>query len=177
MKHFLVVDLEATCSNDGSVPRDEMETIEIGAVMCCAKTHQPIAEFQSFIRPVRNPVLTEFCLDLTNISFAQVNSAPTFPIVFAEFVNWANEFSHFTFCSWGDYDRSQLRRDCRYHQVEYPFGNAHINLKAEFAVSNNSKKKGVQGALRSVGLKFIGSHHRGIDDARNIACLLPYIFP
>ena len=31
--YFLIVDLEATCSNDGSIPREEMEIIEIGAVM------------------------------------------------------------------------------------------------------------------------------------------------
>ena len=64
------------------------------------------------------------------------------------------------------------------HDVAYPFGDRHINLKAEFASANGRRKKlGVPAALRSVGLTFSGSHHRGIDDARNIACLLPYIFP
>ena len=29
--YYLVVDLEATCSDDGAVPRDQMEIIEIGA--------------------------------------------------------------------------------------------------------------------------------------------------
>jgi len=31
MKRFLVVDLEATCSDDGSILPEDMEIIEIGA--------------------------------------------------------------------------------------------------------------------------------------------------
>ena len=31
--HYLIVDLEATCSDQGEVPPREMETIEIGAVI------------------------------------------------------------------------------------------------------------------------------------------------
>jgi 3'-5' exoribonuclease 1 len=32
----------------------------------------------------------------------------------------------------------------------------------------------MDGALRRVGLDLVGTHHRGIDDARNIARVLPY---
>jgi inhibitor of KinA sporulation pathway (predicted exonuclease) len=30
------------------------------------------------------------------------------------------------------------------------------------------------GALRQLGIPLAGTHHRGIDDARNIAKILPY---
>jgi inhibitor of KinA sporulation pathway (predicted exonuclease) len=50
--YHLIVDLEATCSDDGRVPRHEMEIIEIGAVMQNAHTFEVESEFQSFIRPV-----------------------------------------------------------------------------------------------------------------------------
>jgi inhibitor of KinA sporulation pathway (predicted exonuclease) len=36
------------------------------------------------------------------------------------------------------------------------------------------KKLGMAKALRHVGLELQGTHHRGIDDARNIARLLPH---
>ncbi|MEM6498667.1 MAG: 3'-5' exonuclease, partial [Pseudomonadota bacterium] len=62
---LLVVDLEATCSSDNAIPPAKMETIEIGAVVVDAKQFQVITEYQSFIRPVRNPVLTDFCTGLT----------------------------------------------------------------------------------------------------------------
>ncbi|EMI23518.1 exonuclease, RNase T and DNA polymerase III [Rhodopirellula europaea SH398] len=82
------------------------------------------------------------------------------------------------FCSWGNYDRTQFEFACIQHNVAYPFGDRHINLKAEFAKANGRRKKlGVPAALRSVGLTFSGSYHRGIDDARNIGSLIPCIFP
>ena len=58
--YFLIVDLEATCSNDVSVPREEMEIIEIGAVMLNRSTWEIDSEYQKFIKPVRHPNLTKF---------------------------------------------------------------------------------------------------------------------
>jgi hypothetical protein len=48
--HWLVIDLEATCCNDGQFPREEMEIIEIGAVIADGKTFEPSDEF-SDVRP------------------------------------------------------------------------------------------------------------------------------
>ena len=73
MNH-LVVDLEATCCNRNSFPRTEMEIIEIGAVMTDSQ-FEVIDEFQSFIKPVRHPELTDFCKELTTISQQEVDSA------------------------------------------------------------------------------------------------------
>ena len=39
------------------------------------------------------------------------------------------------------------------------------------------KPMGMQTALRQAGLPLQGIHHRGIDNARNIARLLPYLVP
>jgi|GEM_PF-3768891 len=52
--HILIIDIEATCSKREEVPRDEMEIIEIGAVVV-DETGVVLAEFQSFARPVRLP--------------------------------------------------------------------------------------------------------------------------
>lgn len=44
-QYYLIIDLEATCSNDGAVPRQEMEVIEIGAVMQDSQTFEIVSEF------------------------------------------------------------------------------------------------------------------------------------
>ena len=49
-KHILVVDLEATCCDLQSIPRHQMETIEIGAVMVSTDSLMIVDEFQTFIR-------------------------------------------------------------------------------------------------------------------------------
>ncbi|MBC8870825.1 MAG: exonuclease domain-containing protein [Planctomycetes bacterium] len=173
--YYLVIDLEATCCDGCTFPQREMEIIEIGAVMADARSLQPVDEFGSFVRPVRNPTLTPFCTDLTSITQQQVDSADEFRVVLDRLVGWAVQYPNHLFCSWGDYDRKQLTRDCSFHRIRYPFGD-HLNLKRAFAERMGLRKpEGMKGALRKVGLQLQGTHHRGIDDARNIAQLLPYI--
>lgn len=173
---FLIVDVEATCDDSGQVPRIEMETIEIGAVLVDGRLHQPIDEFQGFVRPVRHPALTEFCRCLTSISQDDVNRVAEFPHVIAEFEHWMRGHQgELTFCSWGDYDRKQLAQDCEFHGIANPLPKRHLNLKTQFSETQGLKKKlGLGQALRHLGLELIGNHHRGIDDARNIARLLPF---
>lgn len=175
-EHLIVVDLEATCCNNGTIARDEMEIIEIGAVLVDGSDLSVEEEFQTFIRPVRRPELTEFCTELTAITQEMVDDAPDFPEAVQAFKDWMNLGEHHaTFGSWGDYDRKQFMRDCRYHRIGYPMP-PHINLKEAFSSRQKQRKRyGMAGALKLCGLKLDGTHHRGIDDARNIAKLLPWI--
>jgi inhibitor of KinA sporulation pathway (predicted exonuclease) len=166
--YYLIIDLEATCSNDGSVPRGEMEIIEIGAVMQSARTFEVESEFQTFIRPVRHPELTAFCTTLTGIVQANVAGAPAFREAIEAMKEWMSAFDDALFCSWGDYDRNQFHQDCEFHRVPYPFRSDHLNLKAEFSRTLGRKKLGIAEAVRHLGMEFEGSHHRGLDDARNI---------
>jgi len=165
---FIIVDLECTCwEND---PQMVMETIEIGAVVY--EVGQGIlAEFQRFVRPKLNPVLSDFCRSLTTIEQSQVDTAPGFPQAFSQFVAWFNGYPSAVLSSWGGFDHKQLRRDCELHGMEYPFVE-HVNLKIEFARTIGCKPCGMSAALRQAGLPLDGTHHRGIDDARNIARLL-----
>jgi len=168
--YYLIIDLEATCSDNGIVPRDEMEIIEIGAVLQSARTFEIESEFQTFVRPVRNPNLTKFCMELTGITQSDVAGAPSFQEAIEDLKEWMDPFGDTLFCSWGDYDRKQFLQDCEYHRIAYPFHSEHLNLKARFSESNGGTKKlGITGALRNLNMNFEGSHHRGLDDARNIA--------
>ncbi|HLO88425.1 MAG TPA: 3'-5' exonuclease [Nostocaceae cyanobacterium] len=171
-KYFLVIDLEATCCNQKTIPPEEMEMIEIGAVMLNSQTWEIEAEFQQFIQPVRHPKLTDFCTELTSITQQDVVTAPLFPNAIAKFQAWKDAFSDHVFCSWGKYDKEQFQQDCRYHQIPYPFDHQHINIKEEFSAYLGVKRRyGMARALEILGLELIGTHHRGIDDARNIAAI------
>ena len=145
--------------------------------MAKAATFQVVGEFQSFVRPTRHPALTPFCTMLTSIRQSDVEAAPIFPAVIQQFKKWLYQYWGFVFGSWGDYDINQLRQDCDVHQIPYPVSAPHINLKRLFAERQGlTKKPGLGDAVRLARLDFLGSHHRGIDDARNIARLLPFIF-
>ena len=171
--YLLVVDLEATCDENHRLPSREMETIEVGAVLVEGDTLAPIAEFQSFIRPVRHRLLRPFCTQLTSITQAQVDAAPTFPQVMDQLRDFLAGYPAL-FCSWGAYDRKQLDQDAAYHRVALPIDRRHFNIKEAFAERLGMRPAGMAAALRRVGLPLRGTHHRGIDDARNITRLLPW---
>jgi 3'-5' exoribonuclease 1 len=153
--YYLIVDLEATCSNIGEVPRNEMEIIEIGAVIQDSRTFEVESEFQTFVRPVRYPLLTRFCIQLTGIEQHDVADAPPFATALKAMQEWMHGFDDALFCSWGDYDRHQFLQDCEYHELAYPFLSGHLNLKRAFSESMNLRKKfGIDGALRYLGLEF-----------------------
>ncbi|MEL7038248.1 MAG: 3'-5' exonuclease [Cyanobacteria bacterium J06592_8] len=176
--YCLVIDLEATCCNGNTIPRYEMEIIEIGAVLVETQNLTPVNEFQTFIRPVRHPILTEFCQELTSITQEQVNQAPAYPEAVHNFTAWLSQYSdsQIIWGSWGDYDRKQFEQDSQFHHLPFPLGYPHINLKKMFTKSQGLKKRyGMAEALKLVGLPLEGTHHRGIDDTRNIAKLMPYI--
>ena len=175
-RYFLVVDLEATCDDAGRVPQEQMETIEIGAVLVDAGTLAPAAEFQAFVQPVRHRTLTPFCTKLTGISQDMVATARMFPTAFRDMKKQlAFERTRTVFGSWGGFDRHQFVRDCRHHGLAYDLP-PHWNLKTAFAANQSRRKScGMAAALKLAGLPLEGRHHRGIDDARNIARLLPWI--
>ena len=169
---YLIIDVEATCWERNQGHYGENEIIEIGAVVV-NDSYEILGDIQRFVRPVRNPVLSEFCTKLTSIVQSDVDSADIFPHVLQDFQNEVERISgqkmrNMTFCSWGDYDRNQFMRDCDYHGISYPFGK-HRNVKKEFARRHRVRPTGITGALKILGTRFEGSHHRGIDDARNIA--------
>lgn len=173
-RDYLVIDLEATCDDQGQVPREKMEIIEIGAVLVDGETFAPKAEFQSFVRPVRHPRLTPFCQKLTSISQEEVDRAPGFVAVIRALTEFtANQRPLFS--SWGNYDKGQFGLDAKYHGIKLPFGKDHLNIKTAFSRALGTRKRfGMAAALRKLRIPLEGTHHRGIDDARNIAKILPY---
>ena len=169
---LLVVDLEATCWEDKNDTSKVMEIIEIGAVLADSKTLEIMSEFQSFVKPILNPILSDYCLNLTTIKQEEVDSAEMFPSVLARLLDFCGETNDVTLASWGDYDRKQLILDCARFGVQYPFGADHLNIKELFTERKGSKKCGMKKALRILGIPLEGMHHRGLDDARNIFKIL-----
>lgn len=173
-RYYLIVDLEATCS-EGMVlfPREEMEIIEIGAVLLDAASLEITASFEIFVRPVKHPKLTPFCTELTTITQLQVNGAPGYKEALRRFKAWFEPFGPSRFCSWGEYDRHQFQRDCQRHHVSYPFRSRHLNLKTAYSQALGLPKRlPMEDAMLHLNLPPEGTPHRGIDDARNMARLM-----
>lgn len=115
---YVVVDLEAT-GWEGASGSPKMEIIEIGAVQLASSGGPVDDEFSSFVRPVVEPRLSEFCTRLTSIRQEDVDAAGRFSEVFPRFVEWIGD-GPFVLCSWGEYDLNQFRQDCQRHRLPLP---------------------------------------------------------
>lgn len=167
MKTYCVVDLEATCWEYNDPDKQDNETIEIGAVLLDEHFNK-LKDISIITLPLINTQLTEYCTDLTSITQEMLDTKGiSFPAgieILREFIN-----SDTIFCSWGYYDKKQLKKDCEAWSVPYPFSEEHINIKQEFMSKLNRKRCGLQKACRILHLRFNGTPHRGIDDAHMIA--------
>ena len=174
--NYVIVDLEATCWETGTKV-SRMEIIEIGAVMLALRSFEAIDEFSEFVRPTAEPVLSDFCKELTSIRQKDVDKADPFEPVFARFLHWIGD-EPYTLYSWGAYDLNQFKVECerRHMPLPEPFEN-HINLKALLASLTQTKQRGMKAALSMFGIPLEGRHHRGIDDARNIAQIARVMLP
>lgn len=173
---YIIVDLEATCW-EGVRGSPDMEIIEIGAVRLAAAAGPVVDDFARFVQPVVVRRLSDFCQQLTSIRQEDVDGAEPFYAVFPQFVEWIGS-EPFVWCSWGEYDLNQFRKDCQRHGAPLPRSfERHINLKKEFARLRKTKVCGMSRALEAAGIPLEGTHHRAIDDARNIAKLAMWTLP
>jgi inhibitor of KinA sporulation pathway (predicted exonuclease) len=180
-RYLFCVDLEATWDDVGvsESPRslvvvpDQMETIEIGLVVIDLETLEVIDEFQSFVRPQINPVLTDFCKKLTSIQQADVDSAGTYAEVGQELGTFISRYPNAAWASWGDYDARQLERDAGFAACPSLLsGLQHFNVRKWHKELYDNQPKGLKQTVEAMGLAWQGTYHRGIDDARNVASIV-----
>ena len=167
--NFIIYDLEATCWL-GRPPGYVQEVIEIGAVKMNG-FGEIVDKFNRFIRPVVNPTLSSFCRELTSITQEQVSRASKFESVAEDFQDWIEIFDeNYLLCSWGNFDKVALVRDCERHDMEVDWLEEHINVKRQYQeIKGFSKPKGLRRTVEKEGFDFTGIHHRGISDAENLA--------
>lgn len=179
---LLVFDLEATCwgTFKDTPENDTNEIIEIGAVLLDDEL-KTIKQISTFVKPVINPNLSNFCKQLTSITQTDVDNAKTFNDAFDDFLNELTDgekdiLKNIDIGSWGKYDYNQLKKDIQLHNSYYPF-QSHVNLKKTFSNYHNTKRGyGLKKALKKIDLEFEGNHHRGIDDAINTTNIIKKMF-
>lgn len=175
--HYVIFDLEATCWENHRSKVSEI--IEIGAVKLNEKLDE-IDEFSVFVKPTINPILSDFCKKLTSISQKDVDTAEPFDQVIINFEKWIKRLGDKVLIySWGFYDKKQLINESNVKNYSGSIlrllGN-HDSLKHKFADIKMIKPCGMGKALKMLNLSLDGTHHRGIDDARNITKIFKSVF-
>lgn len=169
---IIVVDVEATCWNGNPPEGMTNDIIEIGICLLDVKTGEITENRGIIVTPARSTV-SAFCTELTTITPEMV-AAEGMPFKDAlKILKTEYDAQSRVWASFGAYDLKQFQRQCTELGVGYPFGPSHINVKSLFAVKQKlNHELGMSGALDLLGLPLGGTHHRGVDDARNIAKIL-----
>jgi inhibitor of KinA sporulation pathway (predicted exonuclease) len=169
-QYWIVVDVESTCW-EGKAPLGQLsEIIEIGVCRFDLTTRERSDPASLLVKPCRSQV-SPFCTQLTTLTPAMLEDGMSFEAA-CQMLRQTYASAEHPWVSWGAYDRKMFQSQCQAFGVEYPFGPQHLNLKAAFARLHNVRPMGMAGALAMLGLPLEGTHHRGGDDAWNIALIL-----
>jgi inhibitor of KinA sporulation pathway (predicted exonuclease) len=167
----LVIDLEATCWKGKPPDGQVSEIIEVGLCTLDLKSLERLEKRSILVRPERSKV-SPFCTELTTLTQEQVDEGVSFADA-CRILRKEYDSKNRLFASYGDYDRRQFERQCSSRAVGNPFGPTHLNVKNLAALAFGwANESGLPASLDALGLKLEGTHHRGHDDAWNIAAIL-----
>ncbi len=175
LDRLLVIDLESTCWERGDRDAGESEPIEIGVTVLERASLERVEKRSILIKPAHSKV-SAFCTKLTTLTQAQVDAGVSFAEACAILVREYDAPS-LTWVSFGDYDRTMMEKTCAARGVKWPLGRTHINVKNLFALTRGlDDEVELKEALALIGQPLVGTHHRGDDDAWNIAAVLASVF-
>ena len=165
----IIVDVESTCW-DGKPPEGQQsEIIEIGICMLDMQSGEIEDSRGIMVKPVHSEI-SDFCTKLTTITSGMIENEGIDFKEACKILVKEYDVKNRVWISWGDYDRRQFERNCQLRKISYPFGTAHINAKSLFALQKRLEHEvGMERALEMLEMPLDGTHHRGKDDARNIA--------
>lgn len=178
-KEVLVVDVESTCWDPPETKPNnaESEIIEIGITGVDIDKLETTFSESIIVRPQKSTV-SEFCTKLTTLTQEDVNKGINYHSA-CERIEREYNSRRKMMVSWGDYDRimfEKFENDKYPFGHRYPFGRRHLNLKATFALLYGlDKEMGMDQALKYIGIPLDGTHHRGVDDSKNIAKILIHV--
>ncbi|CAI2349938.1 unnamed protein product [Caenorhabditis sp. 36 PRJEB53466] len=180
--YLIAIDFECTCVE--VIYDYPHEIIELPAVLIDVREMKIISEFRTYVRPVRNPILSDFCVQFTKIHQETVENAPYFREALLRLYTWMRKFglgeknTRFAFVTDGPHDMWKFMQfQCLLSNIRMPhMFRSFINVKKTFKEKFNglvkgNGKSGIENMLERLGLTFRGNKHSGLDDARNIAAI------
>lgn len=172
LDQVIVIDIEATCWEKGAPEGMTSDILEFG--ICLLDIHSgEITENRGILVHPERSEISPFCTELTTITpeliaMEAISFKEACAVIQKEYQGQSRAWASF-----GAYDFKQIQRQCADLGVGYPLSPSHINVKTLFALKYKLKyEEGMAGALKHLNLELEGTHHRGVDDAKNIAKIL-----
>ena len=132
LTHLCVLDFEWTCSDRKKMePCAEITQFPTVLVRLDGRNTCVLDEFDTFVRPQFNPILSTFATQLTGITQSDVDAAPPLHGALIEYLQWlqshglvdgdGNRTGSWCFCTWSDADiGSTFTTECRHKGEPVP---------------------------------------------------------
>jgi inhibitor of KinA sporulation pathway (predicted exonuclease) len=171
--NILIIDIESRCWNDRPPIGQEIEIIEIGVCIMEAKTGKISQNEGILVKPQFSKV-SPFCTELTSITQQMLDDEGILFEDALDILRAEYDSEDLTWASYGNYDLNMLQNQARRFNLDYPVSDDHIKVKTLFGELHPTVRKsvGMARALGELNLTLEGTHHRGVDDAKNIAKIL-----
>ncbi|KNC53096.1 uncharacterized protein AMSG_12260 [Thecamonas trahens ATCC 50062] len=177
--YYLVFDVEATCEAERN-SKYPHEIIEFPVVVMTGEGEiLESPRFHTYLKPTTNPILSEFCTELTGITQDQVDAGMGFEEMLHALDAWLDDNEFFTaakptvFACDGPWDvRDFVAGECKRKRVEFPwYMRSWVDIRHTYHRHYRNGARRLNGMLEAIGMEFEGREHSGMDDAINIARL------
>lgn len=179
MMYICVLDFEATCIEGMTIANQEiiefpsiLFKIENGTMTC-------IDKFQEYVKPIYNPLLSEFCVNLTGIKQETVDNSDIFHNVYKRHFLWIKRYvsdeDKLVFLTVGDWDlATMLPKQLKLSDISKHFSiyKQFINITKDFSRFYKTKGGGLKNMLKLLDIELVGHHHSGMDDCINTSKIL-----
>ena len=178
--YLICLDLELTCwenslQDDWSDPKFPAETLQVGIAGFDLIQGEFLTKFSAFVRPVLNPRMSDYCLNLLQISQNIIDNAPALPEVIDQISNFMNDYSEDStlVCAYGS-DCKEFADDAARHYRESPFKQfTCLDLQQEAAkvmgkTKNLPEREHIKQHLQ---LPPSANRHDALDDALDVKVL------
>ncbi len=117
--------------------------------------------------------MSPFCTELTSITQQMLDDEGILLEDALDILRAEYDSENLTWASYGNYDLNMLQNQARKFKVDYPLNYDYINVKTLFGELHPIRKSvRMERALKELKLPLEGTHHRGVDDVKNIAKIL-----
>lgn len=159
---------EGALGRNWTGPNEFREVVQIGAVKLNAATLEEVAQFETFTRPTRNPILSDYFVQLTKITNERLaRDGVSFEQGYADFLAFCGPVLSWSYGR----DASIITENLSLHGLERRMPPNEGQDITAWLKSVGLDLTGINsGKLAAfVGAKWQGREHDGVDDARSIA--------
>ena len=171
-KEYIIFDMEWTTWEGAQErkwggPNEYREITQIGAILVDGETLEEKAHSLLFVKPVKNPIVSEFFTKLTGITQQEIDEkGMTLPAALAALKTFAGDREFYCFGS----DGKRVMENCALLEIQSPFPAERFHNVKEVFQANGIDTTGYMSSTitQAFGVEPDRHAHDGLSDSRSI---------